>query len=610
MSGLLGAAVSGLKAFQRSLETTSHNIVNANTEGYSRQRVELATKPAQFIGAGFVGSGVEVADVSRSYDQFITGQLRTATSAFGEADHYQKLASQVDNMLADPSTGMANTLKNFFNSINEVADDPASIPARQVMLSEMEMLTQRFGSMNARFEDMRAQVNSDLRLMVNDVNSLASSIADLNVQIASESGKTSGNQLPNNLLDERDLLLNKLSEMVKVSVVPQSSGMVNVFIGQGQTLVLDGNPSTLNAVPSEFDPSRLEIELSSSTSKQTITPYLNGGKLSGTLRFRDEVLDPAQQKLGQVAVGLAMEANALHESGFDLDGVQGEKLFDFAGEDIFVAASPENQGNLVVTAQFQDLNDPSTPNAAKNVDFSDYRLAYDGTNYTLTRERDNFKITLAPQATSDPNIVNLTYPSPSDPSVSGLPGINITVDTSAGGAVNGDQFLIRPTYDAAKKIQNVVDDPRKIAAATNIETDPLTGEPVPKLDASGNPILDASGNPVYVTINGPMPGDNRNALNLANLENKLGLLGGTASFHDAYGQLVTGTGTLTRAANLSASAQETVLNQAKERRESVAGVNLDEEAANLIKFQQAYQAAAQAISVSNDLFNALIGAIR
>lgn len=593
--GILGIASSGLMAFQRSLETTSHNIANVDTEGYSRQRVDLATNPAQFMGSGYVGTGVHIANISRSYDQFINSQLRSSTSAFGDVDRYRQLATQVDAMMADPSTGMAPAINNFFNSVNDVADDPSSIPARQVMLSEAENLTQRFNTMNDRFEQLRSQVNNDIGIMVDNINSFAASIADLNVKIAAGIGRSSGTQEPNDLLDQRDMLLNKLAELVDISVLPQQNGMVSVFIGQGQSLVLDANASELKALPSALDPSKLEISINKEN--LDITSYIGGGALAGTLRFRDEILDPAQQKLGQVAAGLAMEFNALHETGFDLDGYAGTALFGFSGEEVPVLASSANTGNAVVTARFQDPN--AAPDAVKNLDFSDFELTYEAGNYTLTRLRDNQTISLnAVPTASDPNVYNLTFASSSDPSITALPGFEITVDLNAGAINDGDRFLTRPAYSAAQKIGVNIDDPRKIAAATNIEIDPVTG----------NPVLDGLGNPVIV--NGPMPGDNRNALLLAGLENKLGLLGGHATFQDAYGQIVSGVGTLTHSAEVSASAQEALLNQAKENRENLAGVNLDEEAANLIKFQQSYQAAAQVISVSNALFDTLIGAVR
>ncbi|MGZ8158203.1 MAG: flagellar hook-associated protein FlgK [Methylobacter sp.] len=614
MSGLLATSLSGLMAAQRSLETVQHNISNVNTEGYSRQRVEQGTNIARFTGDGYIGQGVNVNNISRSYDQFISKQLNSSLATFGEADRYHQLATRVDNIMADPSTGIAPTMNRFFDAINDVADDPSSIPARQVLLSETETLAQNFNTMNSRFEEIRAQNNNDIGAMVDDINSLAKSIADLNVQIVAGLGKTQGLKQPNDLMDQRDVLFSKLAEIVNVSVVPQQDGSSSVFIGNGQTLVLNGGASTFTTIQSEYDPNRLQIGLTTPNGVIDITSQINGGSLSGSLRFQDEVLDPAQQKLGQVAAGLAMEFNALHKKGFDLNGTAGLDLFKFSGTEVVpVIQNPLNTGNAVVTVNYQDVS--ANPSAAGNLDFSDFKLTYvnagGGVDYTLTRARDNQVINLTATTVAGISTLSFAATQPANIDVSALPGIDITVDVTAGAmTTNTDEFLIRPAYSAARKIGLNVTDPEKIAAATNIEVDPVTNQPVPKLDAANVPVLDALGNPVYVTINGAMPNDNRNALQMADLRDKTALLGGSASFNGAYSQIVSGVGTLTKAAEFSSSAQKTLLNQAKESRESLAGVNLDEEAANLIKFQQAYQASAQSISVARSLFDTLIGAVR
>jgi len=710
MSGLLATSLSGLMAAQRSLETVQHNIANVNTEGYSRQTVRLATKPALDTNFGYVGQGVNVTNVTRSYDQFINKQLSTSLSAFGDVDRFQQLATNVDNILADPSTGIAPVVKRFFNAVNEVASNPTSIPSRQVLLSEAGVLTDSFNTMSSRFEEIRTLNNNDMGTMVDNINFLATSIAALNVQISAELGKSQGVIKPNDLLDKQDALLAKLSEIVNVTAIPQNDGSTSVFIGSGQVLVLNGGASVFTTLPSPFDPTKINVGIKTPNSTLDITSQISGGSLAGSLRFRDEVLDPAQQELGRVAAGLAMEINALHKNGFDLSGKAGTDLFSFSGTVIPVTQDSLNVGNALVTVNYQDVN--IRPLAAANLDFSDFNLEYVSAagpvNYTLTRSRDNQVINL----TANPPVLGVTtlsfapvanQPANFDPTAFDMattisPGtftqavsdgsggsFVLTVDgstiyTEGGGAGNtvtaseldaglntfltsgtglgytktgsfanndlvlskldgtasalvitsnfggtstpgsfsgslngvlaspagidikidltgtktisvGDLFVVRPTYSAAQKIGVNIDDPRKIAAATNIEVNPITKLPVS-------------------VIKGPMPSDNRNALQLAELENKLSMLGGSASFSNAYGQIVSGVGTLTQAAGIISSAQETLLNQAKESRESLAGVNLDEEAASLIRFQQAYQASAQSIAVAKSLFDTLIGAVR
>ncbi|MBE0470658.1 MAG: flagellar hook-associated protein FlgK [Methyloprofundus sp.] len=561
-SGILSTAVSGLMAFQRSIETTSHNIANVNTEGFSRQRVESVANLSEYTGSGYIGTGVEVTNITRSYDQFISGQLRSSSSAFGEVDSFKRYAGQIDNLLADPSTGMNPAIQSFFNAVHDVANDPSSIAAREVMLIEADSLTHRFGVISDRFAALKEQVNSDVKSMTETVNSYTSAIADLNKRIAADIGRANGQQQPNDLLDERDNLLNKLADLVDISVIPQTNGMVSVLMSNGLPLVMDGLVSTLGVKANDFDPTRLEVTYTDiRKQEQVITDKIKGGKIAGTLRFRTEILDPAQQKLGAVASAMVIDFNAMHKTGYDLEGTLGDAFFKFTGvPEVPAISASSNTGTATVTAAF-------AVNSA-DLNTSDYLLELNGGVYTLKR-------------LSDGNSINLTNTagvlSAASPDV--LPGITLAVSA---GALNGDQFLIRPTYQTANNLAMNITDPRKIAAATNLHTDGVTA----------------------------LQGDNSNALSLASLANKTGMFGGTASFQEAYGQIVAKVGGLTHAANISASAQQSLLNRATEARENLAGVNLDEEAANLIKFQQSYQAAAQAISTASTLFDTLIGAVR
>jgi flagellar hook-associated protein 1 FlgK len=559
MTSILGSSLSGLMAFQRSLDTTSHNIANVNTDGYSRQRVEFAARPAQFTGAGYVGQGVNIATVSRSYDQFVTSQLASSTSAFAETNTLSTLASQVDNIISDEATGLSPALKAFFNAVNEVANDPSSLPARQVMVSESGSLTQQFNTLSSRFEELRNQANNQMQAGVDDINALAGNMAILNEKIATASSPTSRVQLPNDLMDQRDALVAKIAEKISVATLTQPDGSVSLFIGKGQALVLGVNAAKLSLAGSSADPGHKEILIGG----QVISKEITGGELSGALKFRDEVLDPAQQQLGLVVAGFAVQFNAVHTTGFDLNGDAGTDVFSFGTPALTVPVTPDPNNTGSVTAVY----DPLT---LDQLTASDYQLSYDGVNFSLTRLADN---TVAAFAGPPPTIIT-------------GPGFNL----SAGATVAAnDRFLIRPTFDAAKKMTVPLTDPVKIAAA---------GSNVP--GSPGPPVVPPA----------PVPGDNTVALSLADLEKKAVLLGGKATVNDAYGQLVSKVGTLTHGAKISSSAQEVLFNQAKQSRENLAGVNLDEEAANLIKFQQSYQAAAQAIAIATSLFDTLIGAVR
>ncbi|MCQ8102553.1 flagellar hook-associated protein FlgK [Methylomonas sp. SURF-2] len=547
--GILSSALSGLAAFQRSLDVTSNNIANVNTEGYSRQRVELQTSPEQFIGHGYLGSGVNATNVKRSYDEFINTQMRSSATAFHDVDSFYQLSSRIDNLLADQATGLSSAMKSFFNSVNDVANDPTSLPARQVMLAEGDAVAKHFNTMTARFDDIRQQVNSNLQTSVQEVNSFAKSIADLNKQITDSIGKTSGQQLPNALMDQRDLLLAKMAEKLDIAVVPQADGSFSVFAGQGQPLVLGNTAFGMSLQGSPSDPSRMLLMLSG----QDITPTLSGGEIYGNLRFRDQVLDPAQNQMGLLATGLAIEFNKIHQGGYDLNGSTGADFFNLGSATKLPVISKAQDGNLVVTVDFVLPVDAANLGASYRIDVTG------GSLYTLTNLSDNSVHT--------------------DLSDADLAAFGFALNFSGTGSVNvGDSFQVSPFFKAAGslKLDPAIGNPRQIAVA-------------------GVPDL---------------PGDNANALALARLESLNMMLGGKNSLTQVYGQLVADVGSKTRTAGVSRSAQEVLFNQATAARENLAGVNLDEEAANLIKFQNSYQAAARAVSVASTLFDTLIGIVR
>ncbi|MBN2699852.1 MAG: flagellar hook-associated protein FlgK [Methylothermaceae bacterium] len=543
-SNLLDIATSALRVNQRALDTTGHNIANVNTEGYSRQRVEVATRQPRFSGAGYLGTGVETTAIKRAYDDFLTTRLRNTTSGFAEIDQYHRLTAQIDHIVADPDIGVASAMEHFFNAAHDVASDPTSIPARQTLLSEAETLADRFNTLDARLKKLDSQTQHDLRNHIGEINVLAKEIADLNEKIVFETGRSQGKP-PNDLLDQRALRIQQLAEKIDVTTVAQDNGAVSVMIGNGQSLVNDARASRLDLKPNDLDPKIQEIVLTTGDAATTVTGALSGGEVGGLLRFREEVLAPTQNKLGRLAVGLAVEFNQLHENGYDLDGNPGAKFFNLQSPEIPVTRNSTGTGTIAVS-----YADPADLRA------SDYRLHYESGNYTLTRLSDQTQF----------NFTASDFPATVD-------GIQIDVPGSPTGP---STFLIRPTAEAAGKLEVALGDPRQVAAA----------------DAAG------------------AVGNNGNALQLAALESAKNLLGGTATFQDTYSQMVAEVGTLTRSAEISRGAQETLKQQATQARAEVSGVNLDEEAANLVRFQQAYQAAAEVVSVASQTFDTLINAVR
>ncbi|MEH6504082.1 MAG: flagellar hook-associated protein FlgK [Cycloclasticus sp.] len=634
---LLLTGLSGLTAFRNVLNTTSHNIANVATEGYSRQRVDLEALNPQLTGAGFIGSGVTTSTIARSYDAFLSNQFRTSSSASSELDAYFNFASQVDGALANQNVGLSTALQDFFNAVQAVADDPTSIPARQVLLTEGEVLQDRFSTLDNLFDDLTAQLNGSLQTNITTINNLSKNIATLNDKIVTATG-LSGGQPPNDLLDQRDQLVDRLSELTNVNTNEQENGALNVFIGNGQSLVLGSTSNTLALQPAGFDPGAVDIVFQQGSTNLVVTQFMTGGEVGGTLRFRDEVLDPAISTLGQVAVGLAFAVNEQHANGIDLDGQQGLGFFSDP-----TIAPIQLVGADPLLASFSNPANLST---------SDYSFVSDGTNYTITRLSDKVQTTgLLTEGTTEVDGVNYDFSSlgagansyrvrplrdaagdfnlsltnPRDIAVA-LPVVSETATTNSGSAslsaVNISNLAaatlpanVTLDYDAGLQqytVNGVTGAPLALAydAATNsgdTYTVNVAGFADISFTLNGQP---ADGDTFALVDNAGGIGDNRNALLLAGLQTTRILSGGTATFQDSYGQTVADVGRRTQAAELNGAAQRGLLAQTIASKESVSGVSLDEEAANLIRFQQAYQAASQVVLTSRTIFDTLIGVFR
>ena len=648
-SGLLGIGTSALLSYQRALDTVSHNVANVNTPGYSRQNVELSARQPQGMGNGFAGDGVDVSTVLRSYDQFITDELRSSTTAYEEQETLASLASGLDNLLADEHAGLSPALGTFFDALQDSADDPASTAARQVLLSEAESLAARLHGLDNWMEDSRRGLSARMGAKVQELNQLSSSIAAVNQQIM-EARSSSGGQPPNDLLDKRDQLVLDLSAIVSVSTTTQDDGALNVFIGSGQALVLGVNQNTLELQNSIEDPGQYEIAISAGGSTAVeITDLVNGGELGGLLTFRDQVLDPALNELGRIAIELGSFMNAQHQQGISLDGLPGQDLFSVASPQVIAAAG--NSGSIAAT--FDDVTQLTA---------DDYLLRFDGSNWNLTRADSGQVVPLSGTGTTvDPFVAE---------------GLSFAIGP---GAVAGDHYDIHPTREGARTINVLIADPRELALAAPVRTsaaltntgsgsisagvvtdinnpafqsppgqlspavqvrftssttyevidqgtlavldtgtyDPATGAdifPTQNLGIDLGYQIHITGNPVAsdtfdVGYNSGGVGDNRNAMSMASMQTDRLMNGGTSSFNDAYGELIADVGNKARQAQIGSEVQRQVLEQSQAEWSSTAGVNLDEEAADLVRFQQAYQAAARIISVADEVFQTLINAV-
>lgn len=642
-SGIFGTATSGLLAFQRALNTTGHNIANANTPGFSRQRVELQTQTPQATGAGYIGTGVLTNSVTRYYDQFLVDRVRTNTSSSSNVDTYYQYASRIANVLGDANAGLNGALESFFNAAQTLANDPTSIPARQLVMSEGESLVSRFQYLDDQLGNARKELNGQLGNMLQDVNTLSNSIADMNRQIVVATGRAGG-QPPNDLLDRRDVLLSQLSELVSVTTLAQDDGSLNVFIGSGQALVTGFSAAKLGLAGSPYDATEKDITYNVGGASSVITGNISGGQLGGLLTFRDEILDVAQNSLGRIAAVLGSALNDQQALGMDLDGNLGAALFSLGTPQ--TSASNNNAGTGTVNTSY----DAANINALTT---KDYIISFNGAVWNLS-DVDGNAITVTGAGTvGSPFIAE---------------GLSIVV---GGAPAAGDQFQIRPTRNAANDIGLALSGPRGLAAAAPVRiTEATNANGLPTNSGAGkftysgvnsgytalaanvtftfnsgtnqlvytdggavsgtlayNPATDSGNNFTVAGVNfkvtgAPLngdafvlgnntggTGDNANALQMAGLQTALTVENGTTNFQGAYGQLISEVGSRTRQADISSSAQRALLSQAQQDRDALSGVNLDEEAANLVRFQQAYQAMAQVINVAETMFQTLLNSV-
>ncbi|HET8702161.1 MAG TPA: flagellar hook-associated protein FlgK [Nitrococcus sp.] len=651
MGDVFDNSISGLLAFQQALNTSSHNIANVNTEGYSRQRTEFVAREPSAYGNGFIGNGVQVAGVTRVFEQTRQAAVQTSSSEYERLKTLAEYSGQIDNLLADQTAGLSPALQSFFDQVQGLANDPTSSAAREALSSESKNLVARLQFLNGQIEQIGADAEQQLQAQVGQINNFAGGIAKLNQAIVAAQARAGG-QPPNDLLDQRDQLVLELSALVSTKTVAQENGSINVFVGNGQTLVSGFTANRLQIVPGRDDAAVPEIGLTDGTGTPVnITATLQGGSLGGLLDFRHENLDPTIDRLGLLATSIATAVNNQNHLGMQYaDGPAGE-----LGGDVFRVAQPEviaSAGTSGTLAPGLALIDPSS---AGNLTGANYRLSYDGSQWRLT----NLSTAATTPISSTPQIVD---------------GLSIDV-SKISGAVSGDSFLIRPTRAGAAAIAMAITDPSQIAAAGPVRVAeasdpagvpqnkgtgqigevqvssaaslPLSAPYTLRFDAANNrflvngststtiaydPALDSAGvvcsvpglNGVQFTLSGKPAngdqfmiesnsnalGDNRNILALGKLADTGVLDGGKTSFEQAYGSLVSDVGMASERANTHRDAQESVLNQAKAAREAVSGVNLDEEAANLLKYQQAYQASAQAIAIADTLFNSLLAAVK
>lgn len=565
MSSLFSAGLSGLAVARTALATTAQNTANVYTEGYSRQRVVIQANPANATIGGFLGAGARVTSVQRSYDDFLAAQLSRADSSAAGLETYATQISRLDNLLADRDSGLSALMQKFFTGVQGVADTPADPAARQEMLSTAAALAGKFRSVDRYLTDLNASLNEQIAGGVSQVNAIATQIASLNRQISQLSAATGG-QPPNDLLDTRDKLVNDLSKLVDVDVVRPDGGQYNLFVGSGQTLVLGERTATMAAVTSAADPTRLAVALVGVDGRpiELRDGEVGGGSLGGVLAFRSQSLAGTQNAIGRLATVLAARFNEQHASGVDLRGEPGGNFFDLYGPSegprVYRNTNSQNADPLRFTAAIGDVGALTT---------SDYQVRIKETagvpEFVVTRLADGQRVDFTPVGADPAAPGSITFE-------------GIELNWSTGSPQAGDSFLVVPTRYAARNFDVAVADPAAIAAGAG---------PAGDGGQSG-------------------PSDGRNALGLAGLQ-RAAVIGGTATFNGAYARLVSEVGNKAMEVEVAFTSQSSLAGQVRASLDSVAGVNQDEETANLLQYQQMYQANAKVIQAASTMFDTILG---
>ncbi len=538
MASPLSNGVSGLLAAQRAIATSSHNVANANTPGFSRQQVINATRNPDNSGGVTIGTGVSTESVQRIQSEFAESRLRGSATELNRVDTINGLNERLDNLFADASGGLNAAQTNFYNAIADVTVDPSSPAARQGVLAATDEISRRFRFFDSQLNGLQQELNQKVQASVSQINQLATSIAAVNKTIA----RASQGSTPNDLLDKRDQLLAQLAEQTSISTTQNGRFGLNVSIGNGIALVADNAAATLTTTPSEDSVGALAVALDSGRGAIDINDQLSGGVLGGINDFRREILSPTRNEVGLLASTLTLNVNAQHQLGFDAEGLAGTELFTLGA--VPVSPAINNSGSASGSAA---ITDPSQLRA------SDYRMSFDGNEYTLTRLSDNLQIT------GGNNLI--------------MDGVAFTV---TGTANTSDAFIFRPTSGSAGTIATALASTDRLALAESA--------------AAGI-------------------GDAGNARALSEIQASKFLDDGKATFAQQLGGLVTTIGGAAEASSLQLDSMRQVWQFEQDRHDNASGVNLDEEAVNLVKYQQAYEASAQVITVASRLFDTLIGTI-
>ncbi len=648
-SALMSLGARAMAANYAVLQATGHNIANANVAGYSRQQVELSTSEGMFSGAGYFGKGVEVSTVVRAHDEYLTREAAGARSLAAADEARLKSLQLMERVFPTGEAGVGHATGQFLNAMSDLAARPADAATRQVVLARAGDVASRFTNAAGQLDALQGGVNEELRADVAQVNQLAQSVASLNQKIAAVRGL---GQPPNDLLDERDRTIAELSKYLQVSTVGAEDGSLAVFIGGGQRLVLGASAEKLVITQDASDASRSALAVKETNGLRNIDPQgLGGGAISGLLRFQNEDLVDGRVALGQLAAAFAGKMNEQQALGLDMrqPAGSGSPLFSIGAPRAVPAAS----NAVAAGGAFVGSVSLATVDATQ-LQASEYDLVADPAGaagvWQLTRKSDGLVRSVASGAVVDGFRITLSTPAPAatdrfllqpvSRAASGMARMlddprgvaaALAVSANSAGANTGTASVaglavVSPSLNAALTAGISFSND---AGAYNWELRDAGNALVSSGSGTWTPGAPIALNGFELELNGvPKTGDafsvgktafpgsnNGNALAFLSLRDaKLigretlagGGIAGGATLTDAYASALAGVGVRVQGANTAAGMSATLANQAEDARASKAGVNLDEEAARLIQYQQSYQAAAKLLQVAQSLFDTLL----
>jgi len=627
--GLLGIGASALDAAFTALRTTGNNIANVNTPGYSRETTSFTPQIQTSLGGMYIGSGVAVSAVSRVYSDFLGQQTNLAQGAASQADSTAQLTGQINNLFSDTTTGLGASIDGFFNQLQALTAQPGNAATRQTALSAAQQMAGQFNNYDGQLQSMGQAAQQQLGEQIQTVNTTVAQLARLNDQIALA---TAGGQAPNSLLDQRNQDILTLNQSIGVTTSTQG-GAVNLYLANGQPLLVGNQTYALAMGQDPTNPQNIVVGTSAVGS--TIVPLdpaaSNGGSIGALLRFTNQTIPDVRNQIGRLAVTLSAQMNALQVQGTDQNGAAGGNFFTTPAIGTSAASTNSDAATVTLSASYSDVT---------QLQASNYQLSVSGGGYTLTRLSDGQQTTF----TTLPKTVDgmtLNFASP---------------------PASGDIFNIQPVQNGAAQIGVALSSGAQIAAASplqatvgtgnlgslavaNLGLQPLPANPNPSLlqpatlnfssptqytvtsggttsavqtYTAGQPInvngwsltlngTPAAGDSVNVAATGSGSGDNRNAVLLTQLQGQAIVAGSTLD--QAYSSVVAGVGATAQTALTEQSSRDAILQNATAAQSSVSGVNLNEEAAALLQYQQQFQAAAQTISTANSIFNSLLSAV-